>query len=117
MTLDEAIAKDQELKSKFLTAIAAQVKLDAAAIAKVDVCDLGKWLYGEGERKYKFLKSYKPCADAHATFHQQAGKVVREINGREFADAEAMLADNTAYSKAFGALDAAVKTLKKDAKL
>ena len=117
MTLDEAFAKDQELKAKLLAAITAQVKLDAVALGKVDVCELGKWLYGEGERKYKFLKGYKPCVDAHAAFHQQVGKVVREINGREFADAQAMLADNTAYAKAFDALDVAAKALKKDAKL
>lgn len=117
MNLDEALSKDLELKTKFLNAIAGKQQLDAPAISKTDVCLLGNWLYGEGERKYKFLKSYKPCIDAHAAFHTLAGKAVRQINLGEYADAETMLAENTAYSKALDALDAAVKALKKDAKL
>ncbi len=117
MNLDEALVKDAELKTKFLNAIAGKTKLDVSAITKADVCALGNWLYGEGERKYKFLKSYKPCVDAHAAFHALAGKVVRQINLEEYAEAQAMIADNSAYSKAFVALDAAVKSLKKDAKL
>lgn len=117
MNLDDAIAKDKELKEKFIAAIAAKAQLDAAIIGKPDRCVLGNWLYGEAERKYPFLKSYKPCVEAHAAFHAQAGKVVREINGGEYADAQAMLGDNTAYSKAFNALEAAVSLLKKDAKV
>lgn len=117
MNLDEALAKDAELKTKFLNAIAGKTKLDQTAITKADVCALGNWLYGEAERKYKFIKSYKPCVDAHVAFHIVAGKVVRQINGGEYEDAQAMIADNTPYSKAFDALDAAVKLLKKDAKL
>jgi hypothetical protein len=117
MNLDEALSKDMELKTRFLGAIAGKQQLDVAAISKADSCGLGNWLYGEGERKYKFLKSYKQCIDAHAAFHTLAGKVVRQINLGEYADAEATLAQNTAYSKAFDALDASVKALKKDAKL
>jgi methyl-accepting chemotaxis protein len=117
MTLDEALDKDRQLKAKFFAVIESQQKLDGPTIMKADVCELGKWLYGEAERKYKFLKSYRPAIDAHAAFHQQAGKVVREINGRGFDDAKALLADNGAYAKSFAALEAAVAALKKDAKL
>ena len=117
MNLDEALSKDMELKTKFLAAIAGKQKLDVASISKADACGLGNWLYGEGERKYKFLKAYKPCIEAHAAFHALAGKVVRQINLGEYADAEAMLTDNTAYAKAIDALDASVKALKKDARL
>lgn len=117
MNLDDAIAKDRELKEKFLAAIAAKAQLDAAVIGKTDRCILGNWLHGEAERKYPFLKSYKPCVEAHAAFHVQAGKVVRQINGGEYADAQTMIGENTAYSKALGALEAAATLLKRDAKL
>lgn len=117
MNLDEALAKDKELKDKFLVAIAAKAQLDAMIIGKADRCILGNWLYGEAERKYPFLKSYKPCLDAHAAFHVQAAKVVRQINGGEYADAQALIADNSAYAKSFAALEAAVMQFKKDAKL
>ena len=117
MNLDDAIAKDKELKQKFVAAIAAKAQLDAAIIGKTDRCVLGNWLHGEAERKYPFLKSYQPCVEAHTAFHAQAGKVVRQINGGEYADAQAMIGDNTAYAKALNALEAAVLLLKKDAKL
>ena len=117
MSLDQALTTDRELKDKFQAAITAKGKLDAAIIGKLDRCPLGQWLYGEAERKYPFLKSFKPCVEAHAALHQQAAKVVRQINGSEYADASAMLDDKAAYAKAFATLEAAVVQLKKDAKL
>lgn len=117
MNLDDAIAKDKEMKEKFLAAIAAKAQLDAMIIGKSDRCVLGNWLHGEAEKKYPFLKSYKPCVEAHTAFHVQAAKVVREINGAEYADAQAMIGDATPYAKSLVALEAAVMALKKDAKL
>ena len=117
MNLDDAIAQDKALKEKFLAAIATKVQLDATVIGKADRCILGNWLYGEAERKYPFLKAYKPCLEAHAAFHVQAGKVARQINCGEYADAEAMIGANTAYAKAWDALEVAAKLLKKDVKL
>ena len=117
MNLAEAVMKDQELKEKFLAAIAAKGQLDAAIIGKSDRCVLGNWLHGEGERKYPFLKSFKPCQEAHAAFHAQAAKVVRLINGGEYADAQAMLANNTPYAKALSMLAQTAVALKKEAKL
>ncbi|HXA48352.1 MAG TPA: CZB domain-containing protein [Burkholderiaceae bacterium] len=117
MNLAEAVLKDQELKAKFLAAIASKGQLDAAVIGKSDRCVLGNWLHGDGERKYPFLKSFKPCVEAHAAFHVQAAKVARQINGGEYADAEALLADNSAYAKALSTLALATLALKKEAKL
>ena len=117
MNLADAVLKDQELKEKFLAAIAAKAQLDATIIGKSDRCVLGNWLHGEGERKYPFLKSFKPCQEAHAAFHVQAAKVVRQINGGEYADAQAMMADNSPYAKALSTLALAAVALKKEAKL
>ena len=117
MNLADALAKDQGLKETFLAAIAAKTQLDASIIGKSDRCVLGNWLHGEGERKYPFIKSFKPCTEAHAAFHAQAAKVVRQINGGEYADAQAMLGDNSAYGKALNALEAALLLLKKETKL
>ncbi|MEC5215092.1 hypothetical protein RCH09_000022 [Actimicrobium sp. GrIS 1.19] len=117
MDLIDAIAKDKEFRNKFAAAIAAKVQLDAATIAKTDRCVLGNWLHGEATRTCMFLKSYKPCLEAHAAFHVQAAKVVREINGAEYVDAQAMLAGSGAFAKSFGVLEAAVLLLKKEAKM
>lgn len=117
MNLDEALVKDGELRQKLLAAIAGKYQLDAKAVAKVDACALGNWLHGEAERKFPFVKSYRPCVDAHDAFHAEVEKVVRQINLGEYEQAEAMLANGTPCSKAFVAMVAALRQLKKDARL
>lgn len=117
MTPDEAFLKDMELKAKVRTAITEKQPLDAQSIAKLDVCTLGSWLYGDGERRCQFIKTYKPCVDAHAEFHAQAAKAVKMINMGEYKTAEAMFAENSPFLKAYSALGAAYLALKKDAKL
>lgn len=117
MNLDEALIKDGELRPKLLAAIAGKYQLDAKAVGKLDACTLGNWLHGEAERKFPFVKSYQPCVDAHAAFHAEMEKVVRQINLEEYVQAEAMLASGTPCAKAFVAMVAAVRQLKKDAKL
>jgi len=117
MDLNDALAKDGELRAKLLAAIAGQYQLDAKGVAKVDACVLGNWLHGEAERKFPFVKSYQPCVDAHDAFHAEVEKVVRQINLGEYAQAQAMLANGTPCTKAFVAMVAAVRQLKTDAKL
>jgi len=117
MNLDEALANDGELRPKLLAAIEGKYQLDAKSIAKVDVCMLGNWLHGEAERKFPFVKSYRPAVDAHDAFHAEVEKVVRQINLGEYEQAQAMLANGTPCAKAFVAMVAAVRQLKKDARL
>lgn len=117
MNLDEALIKDGELRPKLLAAIAGKYELEAKVVGKPDACALGGWLHGEAERKFPFLPSYRPCVDAHAAFHAEMEKVVRQINLGEYETAEAMLANGTPCAKAFVAMVSAVRQLKKDAKL
>ena len=117
MNLEEALAKEGELKPKLLAAIDGKYELDAKGIAKVDACMLGNWLHGDGELKFPFVKSFGPCVEAHDAFHAEVEKVARMINLGEYAQAQAMLAGGTPCTKAFIAMVGAVRQLKKDAKL
>jgi len=117
MDLRGAYEKDKELKDKFIAAIESKWQLDDTMIAKSDRCELGGWLSGEAERKFKFLKTYKPCVDAHDAFHAQATKVARQINLGEYESAKAMIADGSPFYKSLSALGVALIALKKDAKL
>ncbi|TDK68435.1 CZB domain-containing protein [Sapientia aquatica] len=117
MDLRSVYEKDKELKDKFIAAIESKWQLDDSIIAKSDRCELGAWLSGEAERKYKFLKSYKPCIEAHDAFHVQASKVARQINLGEYESAKAMIADGTPFYKSLAQLGVALIALKKDAKL
>lgn len=59
---------------------------DGAETLKVDVvsrddqCVLGKWIYGEGGRRYESLDLFKELCDVHAEFHVCAGRVVGEVD-------------------------------------
>ncbi|WP_194725638.1 CZB domain-containing protein [Noviherbaspirillum malthae] len=117
MNLEEALAKDAEMKPKLLAAITGKHELDVKGVAKLDACMLGNWLHGEGERRFRFLKQYQPCLDAHAAFHAELEKVVRQINLGEYEQAQGMLANGTPCTKAFVALVGAVRQLKAEAKL
>jgi len=117
MDLRAAYEEDKALKDKFVAAIESKWQLDAPIISKADRCVLGNWLHGEADRKYKFLKSYKPCMEAHDEFHTQAAKLARQINLGEFDAARAMLENGSPFSKSLAALGLALIQLKKDAKL
>lgn len=117
MNLDEALVKEGELRKKLLAAIAGKYQIDPKSIVRVEACVLGNWLHGEAERRFPFVKSYRPCVDAHAAFHAELEKVVRQINLGEYEQAEAMLANGTPCAKAFVGLVAALRQLKQDAKL
>ena len=117
MNLEEGIAQDGEMRKRFLSAIDGHHQMDPKLVAKVDVCMLGNWLHGEGERRYPFLKSFNPCVEAHDVFHHESEKVARQIALGEFEQAKAMLGNGTPLTKAFIAMVAAVRALKTEAKL
>lgn len=117
MNLEEALAKEGEIRPKLLAAIAGKYELDAKAVGKVDACVLGNWLHGEAESKFPLVKSYTPCVEAHDAFHVELEKVVRMINLGEYEQAQAMLGNGTPCTKAFVAMVAATRQLKKDARL
>lgn len=63
--------------------------LDAPAVGRDDLCDLGKWLHGEGQR-YRDLDGFQALEALHRDFHRcaahsvelaQAGKL-QEALGR-----------------------------------
>jgi len=117
MDLELALVKDKEMRDKLLAAIAGKYPLDAASVAKVDLCMLGNWLRGEAEQKFPFVKTYGACVEAHDAFHAELEKVVRQINLGEYEQAQAMLTNGTPCTKAFIAMVGAVRQFKKDAKL
>ncbi|HYD94505.1 MAG TPA: CZB domain-containing protein [Noviherbaspirillum sp.] len=117
MNLEEALAKEGELRTRMLAAIASQHQLDPKSAGKLDGCMLGDWLHGEGERKFPFVKSFQPAVDAHAAFHAEVEKVVRQINLGEYDQAKAMLGNGTPCTRAFVNMVAAVRQLKADARL
>ena len=117
MNLDNAIAAHAEWKTKFRSAIQKKEQLDATTISMDNKCPLGQWLHGEAKGQYSRLTSYGTCVAKHAEFHRCAGKVAARINAGNFAEAEAMLANDTPYAAASSAVGVAIIGLRKEAKI
>lgn len=113
MNLDTALAAHAEWKVKLRSAITAQSTLDAGTITRDDCCPLGKWLHGEARAKYGSLQAYRDCVSRHAAFHTEAGKIATTINQKQFAKAEAGLANGTPYHQASNAVGTAILQLRK----
>lgn len=50
--------------------------LDPQVVASDDQCALGKWLHGEGGKKFGSMPGFMPVMTAHAYFHKCAGKTL-----------------------------------------
>lgn len=111
MDLNKAIEKHMEWKMTFRTAIDKQSTLDSAAISKDNVCELGKWLYGEAKLQYRGKPEYQQCVAAHAAFHVEAGKVAAVINTKQFDQAKKMIGSGTPYTTTSSAARGAIFAL------
>lgn len=78
-----------------------QESLDENTIGKDNVCDLGKWLHGEGKKTLASHPSYNDLIKEHAEFHRQASNIVKLCKSAQTAKAKQILADpNSDYNKA-----------------
>jgi len=55
-------------------------KLDPGSITRDNVCELGKWLYGEGKGQMSG-EAHSELTAAHAAFHKEAARIVSEVYG------------------------------------
>ena len=117
MDFDSALQAHSDWRLKFRLEIAQQGSMDASAVSAHDRCPLGEWLLAEGKIKYGNLKAHGECVSAHAAFHREAGKVAEKINLKRFAEAEAMLGADSAYSSASVAVAVTILRLKKESGL
>lgn len=114
MNFDDAIAAHIKWKirlSQFIDGTSTE-KLNSAVVCKDNLCDLGKWIYGEGV-KYKPLPHYNDLVRKHANFHVCAGDVVKKVEGGDKAGAKSLLTGN--FIAASKDTVAAIMALKKEA--
>lgn len=92
MNFDDAIAAHIKWKvrlGQFIDGISTE-RLKSENVCKDDLCDLGRWIYGEGS-KYSAAPHYKDLVSKHANFHRCAGEVVRKVESGDRAGAKALL--------------------------
>lgn len=114
MNFDDAIAAHIKWKvrlSQFIDGTSAE-KLNSATVCKDNLCDLGKWIYGDGA-KYKAAPRYQDLVKKHANFHVCAADIVKKVEGGDKTGAKSSLGG--AFAAASKETVAAIMALKSDA--
>lgn len=75
---------------KLQEAIDGGKKLDPAEVRKDTLCELGKWIYGEGAA-YQDKLAFFDLKAKHTAFHLCAGEVVRKVNAGDLEGALSMV--------------------------
>lgn len=91
MNLTNALNAHTQWKVRLQAAVDQKQPLDAATIGRDNVCELGKWLYGEGKTLFAGTDIYTQVVHRHAMFHAAARAVAEKINAREYEVARKML--------------------------
>ncbi|MCE4537231.1 methyl-accepting chemotaxis protein [Pelomonas sp. P7] len=95
---DAAIAAHREWKVKLRSAIADHGRLDAETICRDDRCPLGRWLHGEGGRRWSSRPTFVALVDKHAEFHRTAADVARRINEGLYERAEQLIGSGSQFA-------------------
>lgn len=95
---DQAIDAHRQWKVRLRQAISEHARLDAETICRDDRCVLGRWLYGEGGQRWGSRPTFRNLLERHAEFHQEAGKVARQINAGMYEDAERLIGSGSRFA-------------------
>jgi methyl-accepting chemotaxis protein len=117
MDLEPSIEKHAEWKTRFRAAMTQHLEMDPSIIAKVNYCELGKWLHGTAKARFGHLRSYSDCVASHEKFHREAARVAEAINAKNYVEAESMLEDGSHFSIASDEVSIAIMKLKTEAGL
>jgi len=114
MDFDDAIAAHIKWKvrlGQFIDGTSAET-LNSADVCRDDLCDLGKWIHGEGAA-FKAAAHYQDLVKKHANFHVCAADVVKKVEGGDKVGAKAALGGP--FVGASRETVAAIMTLKSEA--
>lgn len=117
MDIDKEILKHADWKARFSNAIFKRQPLEPSfmkSISKVEGCELGKWLQGEGKALFEGAPSYEACLKLHAEFHREAEKVANIINAKHYANAYKMIDRGSVFSFIAKEISCQAKRLKNE---
>jgi CBS domain-containing protein len=86
---------------------------DIKKVGDCHVCDLGRWIYGDGVR-YNRLPSFESMCVAHEHFHRTAAEVVFHSNANNKAKAKSLLTSDGAFSQSSAKLIKVLMDCSKD---
>ena len=98
--IDAIIDGHRMWKVKLRDAIETRTTVDTATLSRDDCCALGKWVYGEGNKRFGSQLSFTMLIERHKNFHRVAGQVGNLINGKQYLEAEQAVAPGTPFAMA-----------------
>ncbi|HJV22628.1 MAG TPA: CZB domain-containing protein [Holophagaceae bacterium] len=80
MDFEEAMAAHRKWKSHLRLHIdgSSTDRMEPDLIGRDDLCDLGRWIHGEGAATMAAKPEFRTMRGAHARFHQVAAEVLRK---------------------------------------
>ncbi len=111
MNFDEAIKAHTYWKVMLKWLINGQRPIDADIVALDGVCELGKWIAGDGQA-YAGVPGFEVFVRQHTAFHEVAGEVARLVESGHRAQADAMMAPEGKFTLASEKTIAAIRALK-----
>jgi aerotaxis receptor len=96
----QAIAKHLQWKTNLRNAALHDEPLNVDSIRCDDCCDLGRWLYGPGQRGWGTQPRFVALVDNHRSFHQRAADVAQAIVDGQPQQGLAMMAADTPFAQA-----------------
>lgn len=90
-----AMSWHEEWKQKLRAAVVGNLKIDKTLLERDDCCELGKWIYTEGSKRYWSKPEFQSLLLNHKEFHMLAGAVADVVNSKKFDLAKAYLSEDT----------------------
>ena len=113
MNFDDAIKAHSSWKMKLSQYLKSpDHSLKASDIQPDNLCELGRWIYGEG-KKFSTEADFTALRDAHAHFHKCAADVVRRADSGQNVSEEITLGAKSEFSQASNAVVQAIMNLRR----
>ena len=96
---DNIVLAHAKWKRELHSAIETNEKLDASNVGKDNLCEMGKWIYGEGSA-YANLPAYIDLKQKHAKFHALVADVITKMRSLPQGEALELIGLNSEFSRA-----------------
>jgi methyl-accepting chemotaxis protein len=111
ITLEAAYSLHQQWKENLRRAVQTKESIDTSTIGRDDCCDLGKWLYADGQHLYWGRPEFQSLLLHHKEFHLLAGAVAEVINNQQYELAAAYLSQDTQLAQSSEEVATAIRRL------
>ncbi len=111
MDFDDAILAHTRWKRRLQQSMGGGERLDPAMVRRDDLCDLGKWLQGDGAA-FATEPEYTTLVQAHASFHRAAAAVVERISRGETDEGGKLIGMHSDYAEHSGAVVKAITAIR-----